>query len=79
MDTDGILSPGELRNPNIDYDRAQHQHEIYDDDRVDNPYNDDAADAERAAKERADREYEYRQRQDDNRYYEHRHHSRDDW
>lgn len=47
VDTDGILSPGEYKNPNIDYDRAQRKHERNGDFRVDNPINDAAADDDR--------------------------------
>jgi hypothetical protein len=57
LDTDGILSPGEIRNPNIDYDRAQHQAERHDDFRVDNPINDQAAAEDRYKKDR-ERDYE---------------------
>ena len=64
MDTDGILSPGEIRNPNIDYDRAQRHAEHHDDPRVDNPYNDDAARDER---EREAREREWRERREEER------------
>lgn len=51
VDTDGILSPGEVRNPNIDYDRTQRRAEGRDESRVENPYNDDAADDVRYYKE----------------------------
>lgn len=58
MDTDGILSQGELRNPNIDYERAQRWAQQHGDTRFNNQYND------RAAAE--DRNYKIR---DPNRYY----------
>ena len=50
VDTDGILSPGEIKNPHIDYDHTQRWHEQHGDDRVDNRYNDAAADREREEK-----------------------------
>ena len=47
MDTDGILSPGERRNPSIDYDQMQREREGAGDPRVHNPYNDSAAESDR--------------------------------
>ena len=68
MDTDGILSPGEVRNPNINYDRAQREGERAGDARVENPDNDSAADEERYDRRREDRrsyDHDRRDREDD--------------
>lgn len=65
LDTDGILSPGEIRNPNIDYDRAQRYGESRGDYRYNNPINDAAADRDKDLKE-ADR---YRYDRSRHRYY----------
>ena len=43
VDTDGILSPGEIPNRNINYDRAQQQGEWRGDSRYNNSINDQAA------------------------------------
>ena len=59
MDTDGILSPGERKNPNIDYDSAHRHAERHGDQRVENPINDHAA--------RDDRRYKYDDRDYHNR------------
>ena len=47
VDTDGILSRGEIPNNNIDYSRAQRSYEYRGDYRVDNEYNDRMADIDR--------------------------------
>lgn len=60
LDTDGILSPGEIRNPRIDYDRAQRQGEWRGDTRFDNYYNDQAAQRERELKYNEDRRENWR-------------------
>jgi len=56
MDTDGILSPGERPNPNIDYDKAQRHGLKHGDPRYDNPDNDALADADRDFKRDQERE-----------------------
>ena len=68
MDTDGILSAGELRNPRINYDNVKKEAERVSDYRVDNPYNDDAAANDRRY-DRSDgsRDY-YRERAERERY-----------
>jgi hypothetical protein len=43
MDTDGILSAGEIRNPNIDYAQVKRWSDRYGDTRYQNPYNNAAA------------------------------------
>jgi hypothetical protein len=63
MDTDGILSPGEVPNPNINYDHAQQRHEREGDARVENPYNDAAADEDRRYNFREDKKEEQREQQ----------------
>ena len=73
MDTDGILSPGEIENPYIDYRRAQIDHERHGDYRVDNRDNDYAArkDERRHRSYWRDDSY-YRDRNDhDDDYYDH--------
>lgn len=68
MDTDGILSEGELRNPRIDYDREQRQAHRENDNRLDNQYNEDAARDARGQKDwEKDREDNYDRRQRSNR------------
>jgi len=59
MDTDGILSPGERPNPNIDYDKSQRKHDEHGDARVDNPYNDSEADRDRAIKDEQREQYNW--------------------
>ena len=63
LDHDGILSPGELPNRDIDYDRAQREHERRGDYRVENPDNDELADEDRREK-RGQLSYD-REREDD--------------
>jgi hypothetical protein len=65
MDTDGILSQGEVKNPNIDYDRAQRSAERRGDQRFDNPYNDSAANRERLLKDDANAYDWHRDRRDE--------------
>lgn len=80
-DTDGILSPGERRNPNIDYDHSQRSAERHGDARVENPDNDAAARADRAMKDEERRRAEY-DRERDQHYYDRdydRDHDNDDY
>lgn len=82
-DTDGILSPGERRNPNIDYDKAQRQGENREDGRYDNPYNESAADTDRDNKRDDRGRYNWRNskhdRKDDAREdHDHENHDRED-
>jgi hypothetical protein len=51
MDTDGVLSEGEIPNPRIDYDWEQRKAQRHGDQRLNNPYNDAAADQSRRVKE----------------------------
>lgn len=70
LDTDGILSPGEVPNSRIDYDRSQRHHERVGDERVENEFNDRAASEDRYYK---DRDHNLRDREEARiRYYQER-------
>lgn len=82
IDTDGILSQGEIRNPNIDYEKIRRKAERRGDERFDNPYNNRAADMDRDSRydrrarydydSKWDRDRNVRRRDDWNPYYERR-------
>jgi hypothetical protein len=64
VDTDGILSRGEIKNPLINYSRVERRAAYYGDPRFNNPYNRAAASDARYWNERERQEREWRERYD---------------